>query len=152
MKKIVSLLLLVVVFWGGTNKACAQLEGKSLYIYDTNDNVELRFYCSDKECKNQHAGSWYRILGWNKAKVVYVYKDGSLQEDWIVAWNNYDKGVYIFCIAREVNWRELSGKRYWCYYEWLNVITPFSPEELGRKREEALRKNPWSYGQKAILR
>ena len=146
MKKIVSLLLLVVVFWGGTNKACAQLEGKSLYIYDTNDNVELRFYCSRVHCDG--------MIMHPEEKVVEVYIDGRLQKHWVVAWDNYDKGVYIFRMARFLSehFFEFERKRTWFYYEWLNVITPFSPEELGRKREEALRKNPWSYGQKAILR
>lgn len=152
MKKIVSLFLLVVVFLSGTNKAYAQLERKSLYVYDKNNNEELRFYCTDDYCSNQHL-SWHQEIMPGESKVVLVYKNGSLEKDYIVAWMPHrDKeGVYVFFMASRNANGSVGRSRNWYYYESIDVITPFPPKEIGSKWN-ALIADPWSYGQKAKLR
>lgn len=138
----------MVVLFGLPCKTFAQLEGKTLFIYEQGDKLFMRWHCTNTQPHISDIGAALcNAEGMKYVKVSVDRTRGYWGE------TGYD-GVFVltFITFGEDNphsiWQS-HQKQTWYFYESLNVITKIDPSRINDKRNEIIN-DPWKYGYKAV--
>lgn len=138
----------MVVLFGLPCKTFAQLEGKTLFIYEQGDKLFMRWHCTNTQPHISDIGAALcNAEGMKYVKVSVDRTRGYWGE------TGYD-GVFVltFITFGEDNQQSIWQSHHiqtWYFYESLNVVTKIDPSRIDEKWNEIIN-DPWKYGYKAV--
>lgn len=137
MKQLITFASFIMVLLGLPSKSFAQLENKTIYIYNRGDEFYMEFYCTDKN----NGGDEYSVKIYPEQKGTKGYwKKTRYEGVYRFEFITYGDGNGIIQI--------INDRQIWYFYESLNIFTQISPSDFDSKRSEII-DDPWMYGHKA---
>lgn len=148
MKQLIKLASFVIVLFGLSCKSFAQLDNKTIYIYNRGDKLHQTFYCTDELPNISDIGA--ELVG-HVGKYVRISPQPARTRGY---WRKTSyEGVYaldfITFSEKRQGWTERYNTQTWFFYESLNIFTQIPPEEINSKKSEIIN-DPWKYGHKAV--